>query len=151
VTVLLPPDVDGKTVITGAKVKYKKVKGEHRVDPVPPIATWDGEKTIVIWPKDKNIKDGKDVAIYDKNEFWPKKKVFLTQVGKLRIYNLAQIAVPLVQYNPVKKEIRKIKDTDVSIKYKTKEVGYKKKLDLIGKNRIKKLTINTKQFIREYE
>lgn len=151
VTVLLPPDIDGKTVIAEAKVKYKKIKGEYRVDPVPPLATWDGEKTIIKWPKGKKIEDGKDVAIYNKNQFWPKKQIFLTQVGKLRQYNLAQIAIPLVQYNPVKKEIRKITDTDISIKYKKKEVVSKKKLDLIGKKRTEKIAINSKQFIKKYE
>ena len=149
--ILLPPDVDGSTITVEAKVKYEKIKGEYIIYPVPPLVAWDGENKIIRWPKDKKIEDNKDIEIYNKNQFWPKKQIFLTQIGKLRQYNLAQIAVPLVQYNPIKKEIRKITDTDIFIKYKKKEVVLKKRLDLIGKKRTEKITINSKQFIKKYE
>jgi subtilisin-like proprotein convertase family protein len=150
--VLLPPNTDMETVSCRmVSAEYRTLDGEWNVAPVPPILTRDRDgNEIEIWPSDKNIVAGRDTAIYSANALWPAEEVFLTGTGRLRSWRLAEIAVPLVRYNPVSGELQQLIRAELSVDFDKK--GKSSKLATLSRNpktgqrrghdRARKLTVN---------
>ena len=118
IKVLLPPDADLTTVeCVVQSADYEKVKGALVVRPVPPAATRINGVEKILWPKGKTIVNGKDVAIYRANAFWPRKGAKIVSTGKLRNFKIVEIAVPLAVCNPAGKKLRLLAEAVVRIDF----------------------------------
>ncbi len=96
-SVLLQPGADLSAVsleIIG--LKEEKV-GTFSVRPALPQAT----RTGLCWPRNRNIVNGKDVAVYTANRFCPDSRIEVLDVGKLSCFNMVTVRVSLARYNPV--------------------------------------------------
>ncbi|MBN2138299.1 MAG: hypothetical protein JW720_10875 [Sedimentisphaerales bacterium] len=159
VTVLLPPHTDTSTVSCSVvSAEYETIEETWNVAPIPPITTRDNNgNELTIWPKDKTIVDGYDVDIYSGDAFWPSEDTRLIGTGKLRGWNLAEIAVPLVIYNPIRGQLRRLVRAEVMIDYDSKDqsksnsVKTQRLKQNRGLDRIKKLAINFEQAVADYE
>ena len=116
-TVLLPPDADMATVSCSiASVEYETLEGIWDVSPAPPILSRDADgNEITIWPVGKTIVDGRDTDIYSADALWPREDVQLTGTGKLRDWKLAEIAVPLILYNPLSGELQRLVHAEILV------------------------------------
>ena len=148
-TVLLPPDADLETASARlAGETYELVDGERSVAPTPPLATWDGERQVTVWPPDKTIVDGRDVAIYGADAYWPATGIRTLDVGRLRQWQLATVAVPLVRYNPVRGELRRLTAGQVVVRFERKDPLAPDAdqdapiTDAIGEDRVRKIVVN---------
>lgn len=156
-TVLLPPDVDpGSVSASMANIQYESVAGTWEVLPTSPMMTWKNGQKIVIWPEGKRIVDGYDVDIYERDALYPEATVRLLCTGQLRKYQLAQIAVPLVRYNPVSEELLKLRETDVAVTFDrtvmtTTMATSFERADKIGRPRVQKLAVNFDEVISDYD
>ncbi|MCK4999462.1 MAG: hypothetical protein KAS23_08000, partial [Anaerohalosphaera sp.] len=121
-TVLLPPNADMATVSCSiVSAECETVEGLWEVSPVPPLLTRDADgNEIEEWPAGKTIVDGHDTDIYSDDALWPGEEVQLTGTGQLRGWRLAEIAVPLVRYNPVSGELQKLVRAEISVDFDKK-------------------------------
>ena len=160
-TVLLPPNTDMETVSCRmVSAEYRTLDSKWDVAPVPPILTRDQEgNEIEIWSSDKNIVDGRDTAIYSANALWPSEELRLMGTGRLRSWRLAEIAVPLVRFNPVSGELQQLIRAELSVDFDKKgkspqsampsrnpKTGQRR-----GHDRARKLTVNFDDAITIYE
>ena len=154
ITVLLPPNADLSSVTCRLKQPaYEAVAGTWQVEPMPPMATWDENgQVIVVWPEDKWIVDGRDVDIYERDAFWPEEQVRLSSRGKLRKWRLAEIAIPLVRYNPVSGELLQLTNTEITVDFQ-REVGLLDidRPDPIGRSRVRNMAVNFAQAVAAYD
>lgn len=118
-TVLLPPDANLATVGCSTDARYKIQDGEWGVEPAPPPATYDEERAeaVVLWPAQKRIVGGYDLDIYETDAFWPSDRARILTVGRLREWRLAEVALPLVRYNPVAGKLLKLISADIAVTY----------------------------------
>ncbi|MBN2512745.1 MAG: hypothetical protein JXB18_07390 [Sedimentisphaerales bacterium] len=155
-TVLLPPNAD-LTSVAGQTIaiQYESLGTGWTVKPMPPAATRDEQNNeIIIWPADRVIVDGKDIEIYQADAFWPYEETRVVQANQLRQWQLAEIAVPLVRYNPVTGELLKLSTADVNVDYKRKMHPVKAgqfKRDRSGRDRAGRLAVNFSDAVKEYE
>jgi hypothetical protein len=149
--VLLPPNADLSTVSANIiSAEYETVAGECDVTAAPPILTWDNDGNVIeIWPKDKTTVDGRDTDIYSADAFWPDESVTLVGKGKLRGWRLAEIAVPLVVYNPASGELLQLLQAEISVDCQKKGKGDAGKGR--GRGRVKKLAVNFDEAVGVYE
>lgn len=116
VRLLVPPDANLATakaeLVSG---NWEELPGEHEVAPVPPAASWDGEKTLLSWgTKDTSvIINSRDSTIYSKDAYFPGEPVQLACVGLFRQWKLVEFSVCLAAYNPVKRKVRVLRDARV--------------------------------------
>ncbi|MCD4705021.1 choice-of-anchor D domain-containing protein, partial [bacterium] len=111
VRAILPPDADLTTVeVELQNQEFEEISGKWEVSPTPPIMTWDPDlqKEIVLWPKDKEIQDGKDISIYNSNTFFPENILGKQNVGQMRKWKIVDFPVSQFQYNPITRKLRKL-------------------------------------------
>ncbi|MCK4886359.1 MAG: hypothetical protein KAS96_03165 [Planctomycetes bacterium] len=153
-TVLLPADVDMSTVKAEfVEVVYKRAEGTWQVKPTEPLVARIGDKEIVDWPEGKTIVDGKDIAIYEKNELWPALEVKIIDKGQLRKYKLATVAVPLVRFNPVTGKLVRLAMADIKVTYSTgvqTQSALMSKADKTGRSLVEDITVNFEQMAASY-
>jgi len=154
ITVLLPPDAKLSSVTCRIeRPVFETIAGTWQVEPMPPIATRDENGyEIVVWPEDKRIVDGRDVDIYERDEFWPEEQVRLTGMGKLRKWRLAEVAVPLVRYNPVRGWLLQLTEAGITVDFQRKagtpDTG---RPDPIGRSRVQRMAANFTQAVAAYD
>jgi hypothetical protein len=101
--VLLPPDVNTSTVaIDVLRDENYEVNVTAEVMPAPPLAC--GEK--LEWGSGKKIRDGKNLLVYEVEEYYPEKVVEVFQISNRGIYVFARIHYNPVQYNPLKGRLK---------------------------------------------
>ena len=116
IRLLLPPDADLSSVTAKITADYSTIEGTCDVAPTPPLGSWDEQgNEIVIWPTKANIVDGYDMDIYSAKEYWPPVEAKIINVGQLRAYKLAEVAVPLFRYNPVTYQLQKLQSADIDV------------------------------------
>ncbi len=156
-TVLLPPNVDLSSVSGFMEPNFEPVANTWTVKPTPPPVTWNGDKTVVLWPKDKNIdENGRDTDIYENDAFWPKENFRMLGTGRLRKWRLAQIAIPLAKYNPISGELLLLSRAEVVIAFErlAQEIPVLTEAefsDRIGELSVRRLAVNFEQGRSAYE
>ena len=168
ITVLLPPNADLSSVACRLKQPtYEAVAGTYQIEPMPPMATavrhpqaeWDENgQAVVVWPQDKRIVDGRDADIYERDAFWPEEQARLSSRGMIRKWRLAEIAIPLVRYNPVSGELLQLINTEITVDVQ-REVGlpaidrpeWLRRPDPIGRARVKKIAANFAGAVDAYD
>ena len=71
ITVLLPPRAKLSTVEAQLQTVYESAVESQDLPSVSAKATWIDGKEVIVWPEGKNIVDGRDVDIYERDAFWP--------------------------------------------------------------------------------
>jgi hypothetical protein len=154
ITVLLPPNAELSSVTCRVeRPVLESVTGTWQVEPMPPIATRDENgRVIVVWPEDKRIVDGRDADIYERDAFWPEEQVRLSGTGRLRKWRLAEIAVPLVRYNPVSGELLQLAEAEIVVDFQRKvrptDIG---RPDPPGRSRVQRMAANFAQVVGAYD
>jgi len=154
ITVLLPPDADLSSLT--CRIEWpvlESIAGTWQVEPMPPMATRDEDgREIVLWPEDKRIVDGRDADIYEKDAFWPEEQVRLTGTGKLRKWRLAEVAVPLVRYNPVSGRLLQLAEADITVDFQSKVRSLDTdRPDPLGRSRVRGKAVNFTQAVEDYD
>ncbi|MBN1796525.1 MAG: discoidin domain-containing protein [Sedimentisphaerales bacterium] len=158
-TVLLPPDADISTVSYAVNnLVYKQVEGTFDIEPSPLYGTWDENgNPILVYPEGRTIVDGRDIDIYNADEFWPGEGAKISQKGRLRRWKLAEVAVPMVKYNPVTGKVEELVDADVDVTFERTTITAKSQNILRSKHRnkqigrVKKIAANFDTAAAEYE
>jgi hypothetical protein len=154
VTVLLPPNAELSSVTCGIeRPVLESIAGTWQVEPMPPVATRDENgREVIVWPEDKRIVDGRDVDIYERDAFWPREQVRLSGVGKLRKWRLAEVAVPLVRYNPVSGELLQLQNAGITLDFQSRagslDTG---RPDLLGRSRVQSMAVNFAEAADAYD
>jgi len=152
--ILLPPDVVFETVDVQLKnAQFKDVEGRWDIAPAPPLVTTPHtqRQKRVFWPKDKTIVDGRDVYIYQKDAVWPDVDIRLVATGRLRKWRLAQVAIPLVKYNPVRRTLQHLASGRLEVYFgrvslaMTDAAIRAEMMDHIGEKAVKRMAVNFEQ------
>lgn len=118
ITILLPPNANPASVsVTLAQPRLSPVAGAWHVAPVPPATTWDGEQMITRWPPGKTIVDGRDVAIYQSDVFFPATISGRADAGAFRQWLLVDLPVALYRYNPVSRQLLQVTGGELIVHY----------------------------------
>ncbi len=150
--VLLPPDADLSTVSFSIKGLMEKMIGNYMVKPALPPMSIQGE----FWPKNRSIVDGKDIGVYTQNALYPKEHVEITSLGKLNCFKVVSVRINLARYNPVTKELVKMRTGELVVDFKS-ESNYNRsnnrslKIPLSNMKRVKKHVVNYDEFGRLYQ
>jgi len=123
--VLVPPDAaveDLKLEVVSADVQV--LDGTYEIRPVGPIAPdvdefSGGSLWSEYWGDDKNVIDGKNLNIYEKDANYPENYVELMPYSDLRKWKFARVDFTPLQYNPMSKKLTLIKNVVVDISYET--------------------------------
>ena len=110
---LLPAGTDAKTI--SVKIENQKteaVPGTYDVAPVPALIGKDGPT----WPAGSMIREGKDLAVYGKNAFYPSSHLGDIRTGKLGTFQVVEVEVNEYLYNPVTRQLRHVVDGDLVVK-----------------------------------
>jgi uncharacterized repeat protein (TIGR02543 family) len=148
VSVLVPPGVNAADV----NVKLQNVTEEtislngEVVPALPPAA-----RDELVWPNDRVIVNGKDIGVYQKDDFFPAQRLGPTGLGALRQYKIVDITVYTYRYNPVTRVLKRFTSGQVVLSGKgitslsTLPIITPSNLDLVdAKNggRIKSMVVN---------
>ena len=118
VTLLLPPDADLSGVdVALENTTLERLDGAWDVAPLAPPATFDGNQEIIRWPSDRVLSNGRDVAVYACTTAWPSREAWRLNTGRLDRWQLVQVAVPLVRYQPVAGLLTKLTAGEVVVTY----------------------------------
>lgn len=122
----LPPDV----VLDSLKFKItRRVEDEmpqsYQVAPAPPrgrcqAETAEKEKISEVekWGEGKNIVNGKNLLVYEKDVLYPVDICFVGYGGQIRKWKVGTVTFYPVRYNPVKKKLFLTKQVDLKITFK---------------------------------
>ena len=157
VRVLLSPNTKLDTVAFQLDAVYEPVEGVWTIDPLGPIGIMDeDDHETIIWPADKRIVNGRDADIYENDDFWPPAQGRLVGTGQLRSWKIAQIAIPLVRYNPVTGQILKLVDAELNVVSEKESQKAAKTAQKVQKrsrhatDRVRQLTVNFDQAAAAY-
>ena len=118
IRVVVAPDTDLETVSAElTSGDWEELAGEHEVAAAPPAATWNGEKYVIDWcgKDESNIIDGRDLAVYGNNAYFPAEAVEVVSVGQFRQWKVVEYRVWLAAYNPVSKKVRLLKNASAAL------------------------------------
>lgn len=110
---LLPAGTDAKTISVGIEnQKQETISGAYDVAPVPPLVGKGG----LTWPAGSMIQDGKDLAVYGRNAFYPSSHLGKVRTSKLGTFQVVEVEVNEYLYNPVTRQLRHVIDGDLVVK-----------------------------------
>ena len=148
-TFLVPPNADLSTVsVTIGDVAEELLPGEYTVGAALPPCS----QGTFFWPENRNIVNGKDIDIYNRNQFFPQQYAGNMTVGLMREFRLVEVTVTPFKYNPVTKSLKRIIGGKLKIQYKTVP-GPSAVTANISQNvrdRIKDLVVNFDEFSAWY-
>ena len=151
ITFLLPPNTDLSSVTaTIVNVQDSLTDGGLFVNSAQP-PTVRGE---VFWPEDLAIVNGKDIAVYNTDAFYPESFLSKKSSGAMGDYILYEVEVYPYQYNPVTKELNKLIGGSLEIEYESKvsaNSGVSHKINQSLKDAAKELAINYDDVATKYK
>jgi hypothetical protein len=151
VTALLPANADLASVVVAERAcRYEDLAGTYDVEPTPPAAAWTAEGRLLSWPADRLLVDGQAAAIYTEDAFWPMAPATLIDAGELRGWRVARVAVPLVQYNPIRGELRVLRSAEFALAFSEAAKGGLVAVDAQGRERVVELCINFASEVETY-
>lgn len=116
--ILLPPEAQLDTLsVSLDSVVESDLPGLGDVEPVKPMATWDGEKVVVAWPEGRTIEDGRDVDIYEKDVLFPENRTLEVRTGEIRGWKVVDVPVALFRYNPVTRKLVQLESAEVVVEF----------------------------------
>ncbi len=102
-TFLVPPDADLSSVTFEIQGLTEKLfDGKFQIMPARPPKSIDGP----VWPDAGNYVDGRDIAIYERNAWFPDNYVQDVTVSQMRCYKIVRVRVYFSKFNPVTGSIK---------------------------------------------
>lgn len=97
-TLLVPPDADLSTVSFHLEgMKETELAGRYAVKPASPPYSIEGP----VWPQNRNIVNGRDIAVYGSDAFYPDTYIQDISVHMMRCYKIVKARLYFYKYNPV--------------------------------------------------
>jgi len=118
IDVIVPPNVDWRTIQIELVPVTKTVEGRHTIMPAPPLRARVGDEELVDWGIGKNIVDGRNITIYGSNKFYPTVPVTLVNQSQMRKWKFVRLMFIPIQYNPATGQLQQITSIDVKIKFR---------------------------------
>jgi hypothetical protein len=115
--IVLPPDALMSTVKVNIISAQKRIlDGTYDIKPAGPDVAQVGDKRVEVWG-DKNIVDGKNVDVYQRNADFPASPVRLITCSQMRKWQFARVDFSPFQYNPVSKKLTVTESVEIEISY----------------------------------
>ena len=121
--ILVPPEAVGAELsmeILSADLQV--LEGTYEIGPVGPLAPAGDELVGVAWAEywglGKTISDGRNLAVYGRDENYPEPFAVLLPYSEMRKWKFARVDFFPLQYNPVSKKLTLIKSCVVEISYR---------------------------------
>ncbi|MDP8204990.1 MAG: C25 family peptidase propeptide domain-containing protein [Candidatus Tenebribacter mawsonii] len=152
VHILLPPDADLNTISVHVNnTKWSNLSGKWNVKPAAPFATWDGTKEIVMWPENVQIENGRDIAVYQNDEYFPNIENVRFDEIVVRQWKMIQVFYPVYRYNPVESSLTKFQNGELKVQFE-KELShnFSASNNPIGIEIIRRHAVNFDDAIGEY-
>ena len=132
--VLVPPEANGSDLsmnIVSADIQV--LNGTYEIRPgwplIPAQDEYVGENlTAESWGEGKNIVNGKNLNVYEKDANYPENFVELLPYSEMRKWKFARIDFTPLQYNPITKKLTLIKSASVDISYEIPPIGLERSL-----------------------
>lgn len=120
--ILVPPDAvleDLKLEVVSSEIVVLDEAYEIRpVGPAAPVSDkFVGEEMRIVWGDGKNIVDGRNLDVYERDADYPENFVELLTYSEMRKWKFARVDFTPFQYNPVTKTLTLIKSAVVEISY----------------------------------
>jgi len=126
--ILVPPDIDWETLkLTVVNSERAVLAGTYAIKPATPDTSSMEDQS---WKKGKNIVNGKNMAIYGADDFYPSKYVQLLPHSQMRKWTYTRVEFCPFQYNPVTGKLHLLKRVDVEINFR--RTDEKASMDLSG-------------------
>ncbi len=115
--ILVPSNVDpSRVTIEIRNAIQEELPDEYDIAPVPPIVTRIDGQTIEDW-KGKAIQNGRNMAVYGADRFFPINFVMMDGAGELGPYRLISVVFWPYRYNPVSGQLIHLVSGDVALNY----------------------------------
>jgi hypothetical protein len=150
-TFLLPYNADLATVSVSIRNgKTQQLPGAFSVAPTGPYLV-DGKE---VWFGNESIVQGKDPLVYGQDRYFPENHIAHFSTGKMRKYNLLEVTICPVAYNPATGSLRRIIGGSLLIDFKPVNRSklsqiYPYPIPLSFQNRARALTVNYADFADE--
>jgi hypothetical protein len=105
--IAVPPDIDWTTLRLSFDLEGTITLPEkYDIIPSPPMRARVGEQDFVNWGQGKNIVDGKNMNVYEKDAFFPEQPVRIVSQSQLRKWKIVKLEFYPLQYNPFTRALR---------------------------------------------
>jgi len=115
---LVPEDVKPETINPVlCDPVWEEVPGWFDVRPVNPPVPLGGYPNFPKWgeKKPENIIQGRDIAIYGKNAFFPSNPLSFPQASRFRKWNLVYVSLTPLRFHPVEKRLQILRSGTIKI------------------------------------
>jgi hypothetical protein len=116
--IVVPPNIDWKSIQIEFLPVDKPVEGKHDILPAPPLRARVGDEELIDWGIGKNIVEGKNVNIYGNNKFYPASPVNIISQSQMRKWKFVRVVFNPIQYNPVTGELKYVSSVNVKIRFR---------------------------------
>ena len=114
----VPPNTDMKSIKLKMDARYRDLEEKVDILPGPALKTRVKDEEFTHW-KNKPIIDGRNIKIYNVDQFYPAELVRILTTGQMRKWKFVRIAYFPIQYNPVQNSIRQAVNVEISLSYDT--------------------------------
>jgi len=133
--IILPPATNPRSVkVDVVHLVEKEVKGQYSIAPVPPPlmdqelptneqSHWEA----TMWGEFKEIENGRNVLVYEKDEYYPADYYRVTAGGQLRKWKGASVHYSPFRYNPVQSKLVYAEELVLRISFDTDTTYYREK------------------------
>jgi len=149
VRIVLPPEADPATAVAAVKNRrFEEQPGTWQIRPTPTVATRIHGKEVVAWPAGRTFSEGKDPAIYEQEGLFPRDPVAGVTSGKLRQWQIVEVAVAAFQYEPLTGRLYRLAKGKLVVNFRPKSTlltgGETQALlaDDVADDQVKRLTVN---------
>jgi hypothetical protein len=127
--ILIPPEADGESLrleIVSADIQL--LEGTYDIKPGEPDIPGVDERsdeniTEEYWGEGKNIVDGRNLDVYERDSDYPESCLELLPYSEMRKWKFAKVDFTPIQYNPVSKKLTLTKSIVLDISYDISAVG----------------------------
>jgi hypothetical protein len=113
--ILVPPDIDWDSLkLTVVNSEKEVLMGTYAIRPATPDM---GSQEDQLWRKGKNIINGKNMAVYGRDDLYPAEYVNLLPHSQMRKWKYTRVAYCPFQYNPVTEKLHLLKRVEVEINF----------------------------------
>ncbi len=122
--ILLPPDADFSTIsLTVAAQETETFQGPFEIRPAAPDSAMIEGRVVEDWGGAEAVADGRDMAIYGADTFFPEEIIRRAPNAEMRKYRFLRLAFHPVRYNPVTREFRYTTEAVIRIGFERRTDG----------------------------
>jgi hypothetical protein len=119
--IAVPPNIDWSTLRLSVDGKVTTdVPGRYNILPAPPNVANLTDGMRLEWGEDKDISNGLNMNVYRKDRFFPEEPIRIVSQSQLRKWRFVRVEFTPVQYNPVSKSLRVIRDAEIHVNFAVK-------------------------------